>query len=51
MLMAGDGGIGSCSKKQDKKEAKTLAKQTLPLVPLTEKDMSHVSGGRGNRAL
>ncbi len=32
-------------KKQDKKEAKILLLANLPLVTLTEKDMSSVSGG------
>jgi bacteriocin-like protein len=32
-------------KKQDKKEAKTQPLTKLPVVTLTEKDMSSVSGG------
>ncbi|MEH1858140.1 MAG: hypothetical protein V7L21_09080 [Nostoc sp.] len=37
--------------KQVPEQAKTLEKPSLPVVPLTDKDMSYVSGGRGNRAL
>jgi bacteriocin-like protein len=31
--------------KQVQEQPKKLAKPTLPVVPLTDKDMSHVSGG------
>jgi bacteriocin-like protein len=33
------------NKKQDKKEVKTLPLANLPIVTLTEKDMSSVNGG------
>ncbi|MEG4630857.1 hypothetical protein QUB56_14810 [Microcoleus sp. AR_TQ3_B6] len=33
------------TKKQDKKPAKTLPLVKLPIVALTEKDMSSVNGG------
>jgi hypothetical protein len=35
------------TKKQSKKQAKTLPLTTLPLVKLDEKDMSSASGGGG----
>jgi bacteriocin-like protein len=31
--------------KQIPEPAKTLPKPTLPVVPLTDKDMSHINGG------
>lgn len=31
--------------KQVQKQAKKLPKPTLPVVPLTDKDMSHINGG------
>jgi hypothetical protein len=31
--------------KQVKEQTKKLPKPTLPIVPLTDKDMSHVNGG------
>jgi hypothetical protein len=34
------------TKKQDKKQAKTQPLANLPVVALTEKDMSSVNGGR-----
>ena len=33
------------NKKQDKKQAKTLPLTKLPVVTLTDKDMSSVNGG------
>jgi bacteriocin-like protein len=33
------------TKKQDKKQAKTLPLVKLPIVTLTDKDMSSVNGG------
>jgi len=33
------------TKKQDQKQAKTLPVTQLPIVTLTEKDMSSVNGG------
>jgi len=33
------------NKKSDQKQAKTLPLTQLPVVPLTEKDMSSVNGG------
>ena len=38
-------------KKQDKKQSKTQPLTKLPVVPLTEKDMSRVSGGGGLNAI
>ena len=36
------------TKKQDQKQAKTLPLTNLPIVTLTEKDMSSVNGGGYN---
>jgi len=36
------------TKKQDKKQAKTLPLTNLPIVTLTDKDMSSVNGGGYN---
>ena len=33
------------TKKQDQKQAKTLPLKNLPIVTMTEKDMSSVNGG------